>query len=200
MTRQDDNLFGVLYDPVHRLFAKWFKITIFCVISFVKLIELHRYLVTRGSPSSQSVPPCSRDHWAAMECWQSCSTTGKITQVKPDKVHALPKHKYSYPFDISYYLEQKPELLEVYTSFVHENLPRASITRWLHAARLAFFNMYLRLVCLIGRVAFCQAGLNSSFKPNTNQGLRKRIRSCWLLSKILSQYRWSDNHVSRQWC
>ena len=140
MTRQDDNLLGVVYHLVHRLFSKWFNITIFCVISFVRLIELHRYLVTRGSPSSQSVPPCSRDHWVAMECWQSCLATGKITSVKPDKVHVLPKHKHSYPFDISYYLEKKLELLEAYTSFVRRNLPRAYITRWLHAARLPFFD------------------------------------------------------------
>ena len=74
------------------------------MISFVRLVELYliilyRYLVTRGSPSSQSVPPCSRDHWAAMECWQSCSATGKITPVKPDKVRVLPKHKHCCPFD-----------------------------------------------------------------------------------------------------
>ena len=56
----------------------------FCLCWFVR----YRNLIACWPPSSQSVSPCSRDDWVAMECWQGCPTTGKITSLKPNKVCA----------------------------------------------------------------------------------------------------------------
>ena len=47
---------------------------------------IYRHLTTCWPPSCQSVPPYSCDNWIALECWQSGSTTWKITPIKSDKV------------------------------------------------------------------------------------------------------------------